>query len=667
MSDKLSIQEYANHYNSIGLSVLPVGDDKRPIVSTWKESEHRIIQYDFSRATSIALVGGKVSGNIEVIDFDTKYDLTGKLMQNYKTAVKEVAPDLLDKLLWQQSPSGGFHAIYRCERFGGSQKLARRPATQEEMAKKAGEKVKVLIETKAEGGYVLIYPSTNYKVIKGTFDNIPTITIEERELLLQFARNENLYFKDDVPYKVKKMTFSGKSPFEDYNDRGDCVGLLEKHGWRVVKEQGSKIQFVRPGDTSAVTSGNFDRDKNWFSVFSTSTPFENERAYLPYAVYTVLECNGDFSEAAKKLSDEGYGEKKVFERQHDTVSVKSSIRKDKIDFIAGPSDYDEYITNLINGTVQLGLTTGMPEFDEFWRFKREHFNVINGHDNVGKSIVLWYFCLLAAMYHDWNSIIYSGENKPGGIRRKLIEFYWGIHIRNINSVQRRIAEKFIDDHFTIIKNDVLYNYREILDIADICEEKRKHDIFLIDPYNNLSIDIPKGSGMNMHDYHYVAASEIKMWGKQNDCCVYLNTHAVTSAARIKEDGHPAAPHKADTEGGIKFSSKSDDFWTIHRLVYDDVQKYTTQIHIRKVRETETGGTTTDAKRPFLITLNKTMCIFTTGSGYDPIKAWRDKEKQIEIDVTPAYKSLQPSKSWTDSAAMKEQKEPIGPHVEDWEQ
>ena len=87
----------------------------------------------------------------------------------------------------------------------------------------------------------------------------------------------------------------GTSPFDDYNERGDVVNLLQEHGWKAVGNKGAKTIFLRPGQTTSQSSGNYDSDKNWFSVFTTSTEFEPCKAYLPYAVYAMLECNNDYS------------------------------------------------------------------------------------------------------------------------------------------------------------------------------------------------------------------------------------------------------------------------------------------------------------------------------------------------------------------------------------
>jgi hypothetical protein len=82
--------------------------------------------------------------------------------------------------------------------------------------------------------------------------------------------------------------------------------------------------------------------------------------------------------------------------------------------------------------------------------------------------------------------------------------------------------------------------------------------------------------------------------KKNNLAIYLNCHAVTEALRkVHKDGPYAgylmAPNKADTEGGGKFSNRADDFLTIHRHTQHPSDFNITEIHVRKIKETETGG------------------------------------------------------------------------------
>jgi hypothetical protein len=108
----------------------------------------------------------------------------------------------------------------------GNKKLAQRYATEEEQL--LGDKIKVLIETRGEGGYLAIYPTPGYELIYGSFDNIQEITPEEREVLISTAIEFNEVIKEFKPIVKPTKVGKGTSPFEDYDDRGDVIisGLL---------------------------------------------------------------------------------------------------------------------------------------------------------------------------------------------------------------------------------------------------------------------------------------------------------------------------------------------------------------------------------------------------------------------------------------------------------
>jgi len=76
-------------------------------------------------------------------------------------------------------------------------------------------------------------------------------------------------------------------------------GILEPHGWRIVREQGERQYWCRPGkrdEVSASTIGDV------LYPFTTSTEFEPERGYTKFRAYAILEHGGDLSRAAKHLA-----------------------------------------------------------------------------------------------------------------------------------------------------------------------------------------------------------------------------------------------------------------------------------------------------------------------------------------------------------------------------
>lgn len=479
------------------LQFIPVNSKKIPTVKEWQTTQKK---HDLSKSTGVGLVCGRLSGNLEVIDVDLKYDITGKLFENYKRLIHEIDKDLLGKLVVQKTRGGGYHLMYRCSVIAGNVKLANRPTTDEEkkqtydqtyraelinnpddikakeLAEKAAknDKVRVLLETRGEGGYVMCFPSDGYELVHRDFYGITEITPEERETLHNIARQFNQIFEEvPVNKKANIPKTKGISPLDDYNKRGDVITLLETHGWKIVSQKGNKTVFLRPGQTTSASSGNFDHDKNWFSVFTTSTEFEPQKAYLPYNVFAVLECNKDFALTCKKLAELGYGDKDetVKEKAPSTRVIQSRVNVEDNDysFLANEDDYSDYMQRVRSGTLEMGKTTGCPTLDKYFRFKEGNFLMTNGIDNTGKSVWTWWLHLIAAMYHDWHGVIFSSENTIGSFMRKMIQFYWGKPLcgeRKMTDSEYQQAKEFVEKHFKIIKaEEDLYNYKDIINMV----------------------------------------------------------------------------------------------------------------------------------------------------------------------------------------------------------
>jgi hypothetical protein len=263
----------------------------------------------------LGILCGKGSGQVEVIDIDSKYDLTGTMAHEFFQMISDHDESLFKKLRIIQSPTLGFHLYYRCEIIEGNQKLARRPSTEQELKADPKDKVKVLFETRGLGGFIVAPPTPGYTVWQ---DNpIPTITPEERAFLLDAARSFNELIEIAQPKNSGGFDYENSpyeiTPWDDYNQSADVVALLEKHGWAVdhKHKNADRIYLTRPGKSEGI-SGDYHKTKKLFKSWSTSQDsFRAETAYGPTAVYAQLEHNGDFTAAAKKLESMGYGTRKT--------------------------------------------------------------------------------------------------------------------------------------------------------------------------------------------------------------------------------------------------------------------------------------------------------------------------------------------------------------------
>ncbi len=303
------------------LCVLPaIPAEKRPSLSGWKAFQtarpnETQIKTWFADAPGLCLVCGAVSGNLEMIDFDAQGEMFGAWWEKVEVA----APGLFDRLVVEQTPSGGYHVAYRCpDPVPGNQRLALRPIVCDSpnpielhgkklVPRKIGGRWEVqvtLIETRGEGGLFLCDPTPGYKLQQGDFCQLPVISAAERDILINAAQALNEQVEPARTASVDSGETSGGRPGDDFNARGDVRALLTKHGWSLFRP-GENEHWCRPGKDSGTSATLKD---GVFYVFSTSAaPFEADRGYSPFQVYSLLEHNGDFAAAASALRAQGYG------------------------------------------------------------------------------------------------------------------------------------------------------------------------------------------------------------------------------------------------------------------------------------------------------------------------------------------------------------------------
>jgi hypothetical protein len=190
------IETIAKRYLGAGLSVIPVTRGKKPSISSWKPYQSQratpeeVDQWSESpRTLGYAIVCGKVSGNLEVIDID---DTAAK--EQFLQGLDD-DPVLKSRLVMVDTPKGGLHIYYRCDQIEGNQKLAR--------DEQDGQS-RILIETRGDGGYVIapgsdprVHPLNKpYLLRQGEFGKVPELTTGERDALRGLARSLNRVVSD---------------------------------------------------------------------------------------------------------------------------------------------------------------------------------------------------------------------------------------------------------------------------------------------------------------------------------------------------------------------------------------------------------------------------------------------------------------------------------------
>lgn len=318
-----TVQEDWEQKIAAGLATLPLSIDKTPVSQLLPQGANGQASWSpLANGKKIGLdalpryvgagifpgiICGKASGNLEGADIDNKGNPgADEIFQAFREQLDAEAPGLYQRLFIERSQSGGYHVIWRCTKVEGNQKLARRPATPEELIAVPTRKYVTLVETRGEGGYFAVAPMPGYTVVQGRINDYPFITEDERAAILGVFRSLNQVIEDDNPIKVSHRGHRSAwkvRPGDDFNERGDIRVFLEKHGWTHVGGE----RWRRPGKLTG-SSATLDHVPGVFYVWSSDAhPFTENRGYSYFATYAVLEHEGDLAKAAKALHDLGYG------------------------------------------------------------------------------------------------------------------------------------------------------------------------------------------------------------------------------------------------------------------------------------------------------------------------------------------------------------------------
>jgi hypothetical protein len=298
MENRKEIEEFILNCGKENILTVATKQNKAPNGYPWKEGNaFNHLCYGVGVAT------GQASDGVEILDFDNNCDDLEEIFEDFFH--NEMVSNLYaeNKIVAQETPSGGYHIVFRSDSFTGNKKLAN--VWGKNTAGKPSKKV--IIETRGDNGYFVCYPTPNYKPIGFFMPHLLSkISEEERtfliELAMSFDRAPDKPKKDfnGEPYVPKPLDENSK-PWHRFNEEGveEAKQILRAAGWTQVTD----THWERPDKSEGSTSATFGFvAPNVFYVFSSNAyPFEPEKSYKPFSIKTLLEHGGDFKASSRDL------------------------------------------------------------------------------------------------------------------------------------------------------------------------------------------------------------------------------------------------------------------------------------------------------------------------------------------------------------------------------
>lgn len=326
-----SLLAAARAWYDAGFAVIPCHEDgsKRPF-GPWRQYQQQRADWDTvsswltsGRFTGIGSLMGQASGNTEMVELEGPLPAAVQRLEQVMEHARQGGfadlniADLIARVARgcsEQSAGGGLHLFIRITDGPalGNRKLAH--AGQ-------GAQRKVIAETRGEGGFVVVAPTTArnghepgtaYLFLRGSSPaGVVDVTSEERDLLHAVIQSALEEADTEPPITIPGSTSTSSEPgaFDAFRQAVTWREILAPAGWREgFTDADGRTHWTRPGGKHFEGTSATTLEDGPLYVFSTNAGLPTERGLSKGHVYALLHHGGDMSSAAKELRADGYGE-----------------------------------------------------------------------------------------------------------------------------------------------------------------------------------------------------------------------------------------------------------------------------------------------------------------------------------------------------------------------
>ena len=230
--------------------------------------------------------------------------------------------------------------------------------------------------------------------------------------------------------------------------------------------------------------------------------------------------------------------------------------------------------------LQCGYRLGFEELDNLITWEVGRLCIITGTPGSGKSEFLDNIIELLNIRYRMKFGLFSPENYPIELHiSKLIEKLTGQKFGPENKYYDECVDYINDNFFWISPKDESYSLEMILDKARFLVRKMGISGLVIDPWNRLEYQVPRG--MSETNYISLQMTKIQNFAQKYKVLVFLVAHP--RKIDRKSDGTFEVPTLYDISGSAHFYNKTDYGITIHRNYTEDIRENTTDVHVKKVK------------------------------------------------------------------------------------
>lgn len=255
-------------------------------------------------------------------------------------------------------------------------------------------------------------------------------------------------------------------------------------------------------------------------------------------------------------------------------------------------DVKQDALNLYRNGYESVESTGIPDVDTLFKFKRRELTLLTGIGNYGKSTWLKYLLVLQIVIYKRKIAIFTPEEAPAHeFYHDLTETYLGascsVHNKNRpNESQYEKAYDMIVEHiFFIYPSELLptpvYVKERFLELIF----KEKVDFCIIDPFNQMTNDYGKSGRTDK--YLETLLSDFGRFATTNNIFFLIVAHPKMMQ---KVDGNYPCPDVFDVADGAMWNNKMDNILVYHlpdRQI--DPQSNKCEFHTKKIRRRKAVG------------------------------------------------------------------------------